>query len=61
MFPLDEEFYIGDFENGRSSGSGDCYKLKEGTRYSGQWKAGAYHGRGKIVYADGSFYDGFWK
>ena len=35
-------------------------KWPDGRVYTGQWKDDMAHGKGKMVYKDGSVYDGEW-
>lgn len=32
--------------------------LKNGVKYDGEWKDDMLHGKGKLTWADGSYYDG---
>ena len=37
------------------------YTYKTGAMYSGEWKGGMRHGKGKIVWEDGAKYEGDWE
>ena len=37
------------------------YEFENGAVYTGQWKFGMRHGRGKQSWTDGSYYEGYWK
>ena len=46
--------YEGSTEAGRMEGEG-VYTYGDGTKYVGQFKNGAYHGEGKLIFANGEF------
>ncbi|PAA46777.1 hypothetical protein BOX15_Mlig029097g2 [Macrostomum lignano] len=53
-----KDVYIGERANQQKNGFG-VYKFRNGFyRYEGNWKDGKKHGHGKLVMADGSFYEG---
>jgi hypothetical protein len=43
-----------------SQGEIPTQKTKTKNKKQGEWLKGKYHGRGKLVYADGRRYDGEW-
>ena len=52
-----EEYYVGEFKEGRWDGEGTFYKY--GDKYTGQWDG--YKGQGEINYKDGTKYKGQWE
>mmetsp|Transcript_16366 Transcript_16366/g.43122 ORF Transcript_16366/g.43122 Transcript_16366/m.43122 type:complete len:96 (+) Transcript_16366:256-543(+) len=46
--------YEGSTEAGRMEGEG-IYTYEDGTKYVGQFKNGAFHGEGKLIFANGEF------
>ena len=55
----------GDYENGLLNGHGNISYAKEDehnrNNYTGELKDGEPHGKGKMFWKDGSFYDGEWE
>ena len=37
------------------------YHMEKGSIYLGQFKHGKRHGRGRQIWTDGSYYEGYWK
>jgi hypothetical protein len=50
--------YEGPTEAGRMEGDG-VYTYEDGTRYEGRFKNGAFHGKGRLIFANGEF-RGLW-
>lgn len=46
--------------DGEIDGKGIRYFSQNGSKYSGQFVRGEFHGRGTMTYADGSTYEGEW-
>ena len=46
--------------SGKSSGKGDCYDVKTGFKYSGEWYDDRRHGYGVLTSEDGVFAEGNW-
>ena len=36
------------------------YQYNTGSVYQGQWKGGMRHGKGKMTWTDGAYYEGDW-
>ncbi|MBT6199433.1 MAG: MORN motif precursor [Bacteroidetes Order II. Incertae sedis bacterium] len=60
VFPFDEAFYVGEWENGDWCGQGTFIDI-DGSKYVGEWDAGFQHGQGTFIDIDGSKYVGEWK
>lgn len=52
--------YSGNFKNGRFHNYGVVSCTRTGMKYEGEWVNGFREGKGRLVYPDGSFYDGDW-
>jgi hypothetical protein len=60
-FPSRNVKYVGEFRNGKYDGYGTC-TFGDSKVYSGNWRKGKAHGRGKLVEADGTVvHDGEWE
>ena len=46
--------YVGPMESGRYEGEG-VYTYPDGTRFEGSFHNGAFHGKGKMIFANGVF------
>lgn len=52
----DESAYVGEWYKGKRYGRGVCYK--DGGILEGYWVSGFLHHKGRIIYSDGSSYEG---
>ena len=56
----DGSYYEGEFSQGEINGYGYRFFSNNGCKYTGQFHNGELHGTGKMIYFDGSIYDGQW-
>ena len=54
---LDIELYKGDIVDGKREGLGTQI-FPNGYKYTGEWKRNHAHGKGKLTYTDGTYYEG---
>ncbi|XP_075460973.1 MORN repeat-containing protein 1 isoform X3 [Ascaphus truei] len=56
--PRDSHHYIGDMKKQLRHGYGLYVYANSFFRYEGEWKSGKKHGHGKLLFKDGSYYEG---
>ena len=59
LYWKDKSYYKGNFNyNDKFNGKGFYYWGRTNEKYEGEWYDGKMNGQGKMIYADGSIYDG---
>lgn len=57
----DKLIYRGSFKDGFYDGLGELINTEEGTKYTGDWKKGLMHGKGRFEWKNGNSYKGHYK
>ena len=57
---LDGSYYEGMFNMGEIDGFGFRFFAATGCKYQGQFVRGELHGKGRMIWPDGSIYEGQW-
>lgn len=58
MLYANGDFYRGEWVNGKKEGRGLQIHQDEGVQYDGEWQNDKPHGKGKLLYPNGSKYEG---
>ena len=58
---VDGSYYEGTFHNGEIEGFGTRYFASTKCKYQGQFSKGELQGKGRMIWPDGSIYEGQWE